>query len=71
MLRIVRGGEPPGPPGRYAVRSTTRLGVPVVEVRWVVPGQPPSLVLVLAPDRVPLLAEALDAYLGGGVTPST
>ena len=72
---IVRGGEPPpGPPGRYAVRQhPTRLGVPVVEVRWVpYPGQPTVAgARALAPDRVPLLAEALDAYLGGGVTPST
>jgi hypothetical protein len=66
VLRVVRDGEPPGPRGRYEVRDTTRLGVPVAEVRWVVPGEPPSLLLVLDRDRVPLLAEALDRYLAAG-----
>lgn len=55
--------------GRYEVRDTTRLGVPVVEVRWAVPGQPPSLVLVLDASRVPLLCQALRAYLDGGEPP--
>jgi hypothetical protein len=59
----VRDGEPPGPPGRYEVRNTTRLGFPVVEVRWVAPGEPPSLFFVIDASRVLLLAEALNRHL--------
>ena len=49
--------------GRYEARDARRLGVPVVEIRWVPAGEPPMLVLVLAPERLPLLAEALNGYL--------
>jgi len=70
VLRSVRDGEPPpGPPGRYEVRVETRVGVQVTAVYWLAPGEPPSLIFVLAHDRVPLLAEALAAYLGGSTPP--
>jgi hypothetical protein len=51
--------------GRYEVRDEIVLGVEVVGVWWVAEAAPPSLVIRLARERVPMLAEALAEYLGG------
>jgi hypothetical protein len=70
VLRSVTDEEPPGPPpGRYLVRAETRLGVPVAAIYWAAPGEPRTLVLVLARDRLRLLAEALAEYLAAGEPP--
>ena len=64
MLRVVRDGEPPGPPGRYELRPITRMGVDLVQVVWLGAGERvPIVAMEVAPDRLPLLAEALDRYL--------
>ena len=51
--------------GRYVVRDETVRGVEVTAVWWVVDGEPAVLLVNLARDRVPLLAEALARYLAG------
>jgi hypothetical protein len=49
--------------GRYEVRRETRLGVQVVGIYWIAEGEPSMLVLVLGEERVPMLRDALSAYL--------
>jgi hypothetical protein len=50
--------------GRYEVRRETRLGVPMANIVWVPEdGSPAIPVTTMAPDRLPLLAEALNEYL--------
>jgi hypothetical protein len=51
--------------GRYEVRRETRLGVSVMAIVWVVPGELPMLLTVLGEERLPLLAEALCGHLHG------
>lgn len=65
-MRIVRNDdEPPGPPGRYEVRDHPSLHGLVV-IWWLPEDGPPSATnMTLGAERVPLLAEALDAYLRG------
>jgi hypothetical protein len=53
-------------PGHYEVRSETRVGVRLCVLYWCEPGQPAMLFTTISPDRLPLLAEALNAYLAGG-----
>ena len=50
---------------RYVVRDELVRGVEVTAVWWVVDGEPAVLLVNLARDRVPLLAEALARYLAG------
>jgi hypothetical protein len=60
---------PGGGRGRYEVRPVTRLGVRLVEVRWVPAGGPPGAPLfAVTADRIPLIAAALDAWLRRGET---
>ena len=54
--------------GRYEVRREIRLGVSVMAIVWVVPGEPPMLLTVLGEERLPLLAEALNDHLRGAET---
>jgi hypothetical protein len=49
--------------GRYEVRDEIVLGVEVVGVWWVAQAAPPSLMIRLGRERVPMLAEALSEYL--------
>ena len=56
--------EPPKQ-GRYELVNETVRGVPVVGVYWH-DGSHRSRLFNLSPERVPLLAEALAAYLAGG-----
>lgn len=49
--------------GHYEVRDETRLGVPVAAVYWLAPGEPATLLTVLARPALPRLAEALARYL--------
>jgi hypothetical protein len=53
-------------PGHYEVRTETRLGVPVAAIYWASGHGPASCLTTLAPERVPLLAEALNAWLASG-----
>jgi hypothetical protein len=50
-------------PGRYEVRTETRLGVQVAAIYWHGGDGPATCLTTLAPERVPLLAEALAEYL--------
>jgi hypothetical protein len=52
--------------GRFEVRELRRMGVQLAEIVWCPPGEPPIKVCEMVPERVPLLAEALAAYLAGG-----
>ena len=55
---------PGGGRGRYEGRDVTRLGVDLVEVRWVPAGGPPGAALfAVSPDRVAMVAEAIARYL--------
>ena len=66
VLRVVRDGEPPGPPGRYELRPLTRSGVDLVQVVWLGAGERvPIVAMEVVPDRLPLLAEALNEHLAG------
>jgi hypothetical protein len=49
--------------GRYELRELTRMGVELVGIWWCPPGEPPIKVAEMVPERLPLLAEALNAYL--------
>ena len=49
--------------GHYEVRRVTRLGVPLAEIAWITPGEPPTTLVAVAPERIELLAEALEKYL--------
>ena len=51
--------------GRYEVRDEIVLGVEVVGVWWIGEAAPPSLMIRLDRERVPMLAEALAEYLDG------
>jgi hypothetical protein len=48
-------------PGHYELRDERGL----VGVYWCAPGQPPSCMVRLGAGRVPLLGQAIAAYLGG------
>ena len=50
--------------GRFEVRELTRMGVRLVEIVWCPPGEPPIKMTEMVPERVPLLAEALNRHLG-------
>ena len=53
--------------GRYEARDVTRLGVPLVEVVWILAGGPPGPGLfAVTADRIPMIAAALDAWLHRG-----
>jgi len=57
--------------GRYEVRRETRLGVPMANIVWCPgDGSPAIPVTTMAPDRLPLLAEALARYLAGPAAPT-
>ena len=49
--------------GHYELRREIRLGVEVIAIIWVVPGALPLLMTTVAPERVPLLAAALNEHL--------
>ena len=51
--------------GHFQVRELTRMGVELVGIWWCPPGEPPIKVAEMVPERLPLLAEALNNYLGG------
>jgi hypothetical protein len=52
--------------GHYEVRRETRLGVPMANIVWVPEdGSSAIPVTTMAPDRLPLLAEALNEHLAG------
>jgi hypothetical protein len=50
--------------GHYEVRDETRLGVEVAVIYWLAPGEPATLLTVLARGALPRLAEALARYVG-------
>lgn len=53
--------------GRYEARNVTRLGVELVECVWIPEGGgPPTPLFAVAAERVPLVREALDAWLRSG-----
>ena len=49
----------------YEVRELTRMGVLLAVIVWCPPGEPPIKCFEVMPERLPLLREALDAYLRG------
>ena len=49
--------------GHYEVRELTRMGVGLVGIWWCPPGEPPIKVAEMVPERLPLLAEALNRYV--------
>jgi hypothetical protein len=50
--------------GGFEVRELTRMGVQLAEIVWCPPGEPPIKVAEMVPERLPLLAEALNRHLG-------
>jgi len=40
------------------------MGVRLAEIVWCPPGEPPIKVAEMVPERLPLLAEALNRHLG-------
>jgi hypothetical protein len=62
-LRALRRDQPAAVTGRFEIRELTRMGVELVGIWWCPPGEPPIKVAEMVPERLPLLAEALDAYL--------
>lgn len=62
-LRAVRRDQPAAVTGRFEIRELTRMGVELVGIWWCPPGEPPIKVAEMVPERLPLLAEALAAYL--------
>ena len=57
-----RRGDQGHRPGRYEVRPGP-AGLKAIV--WIEAGQPPLLMTTIAAERLPLLAEALTAYLHG------
>jgi hypothetical protein len=51
--------------GRFEVQELTRMGVRLVEIAWCPPGEPPIKVAEMVPERVRLLAAALNEHLAG------
>ena len=47
------------------MRAETRLGVPVAAIYWHSGQGPATCLTTLAPERVPLLAAALNEHLAG------
>ena len=62
-LRAVRRDQSAAVTGRFEIRELTRMGVELVGIWWCPPGEPPIKVAEMVPERLPLLAEALAAYL--------
>ena len=61
---------PGGGRGRYEARDVTRSGVRLVECVWVPAGGPAGAALfAVTPERVPLVAAALDAWLHRALAP--
>jgi hypothetical protein len=52
--------------GHFEVRELTRMGVELAVIWWCPPGEPPIKVAEMVPERLPLLAEALNSYLKRG-----
>ena len=52
--------------GHYEVRSETRVGVQLCALYWCEPGQRAMPFFTISPDRLPLLAAALNEHLAGG-----
>jgi hypothetical protein len=52
--------------GHYEVRPINRMGVPLVQIVWVKPGQLPIVSLEVTPLRLPLLGQAIASYLASG-----
>ena len=59
----LRRDQPAAVTGRFEIRELTRMGVELVGIWWCPPGEPPIKVAEMVPERLPLLAEALAAYL--------
>jgi hypothetical protein len=53
-----------GERGRYEVRDYPAAGRGLKAIVWCEPGRPPLIMTTISPDRLPLLARALSAYLG-------
>jgi hypothetical protein len=51
--------------GHYEVRPINRMGVPLVQIVWVKPGQLPIVSLEVTPLRLHLLGQAITSYLAG------
>ena len=58
-----RRGDHRDQQGHYEVRPGP-AGLKAIV--WIEPGQPPLLMTTIAPDRLPLLAEALNSHLAAG-----
>ena len=58
-----RRGDHRDRPGHYEVRENHSGVRGVLAVLWIEPGQPPAIVFTIGADRLPALAEALNAYL--------
>jgi hypothetical protein len=62
-LRAVRRDQLASVTGRYELRPERRMGVELVGIWWCPPGEPPIRVTEMVPERLPLLAEALNSHL--------
>lgn len=51
--------------GHYEVRVRPMRSGALVDIVWVPPQDGPMRVITIAPERVPLLAEALNSHLQG------
>jgi hypothetical protein len=53
--------------GHYEVRTERRgrIGLEMAVIIWHPPGEPPIRVTAMVPDRLPLLAKALNEHLAG------
>jgi hypothetical protein len=49
--------------GRYELRPERRMGVELVGIWWCPPGEAAIRSMEVVPERLPLLAEALNGYL--------
>ena len=54
-----------GERGRYEVRDYSAAGHGLKAIVWCEPGKPPLIMTTIAPERLPLLAAALNEHLAG------
>jgi hypothetical protein len=52
-------------PGHYEVHDYPAAGHSLKALVWIEPGRPPLIMTTIAPDRLPLLAAALNEHLAG------
>jgi len=70
LARLARMRSMGGMAGHYEVHEYPAAGHALKALVWVEPGRVPLVMTTIAPERLPLLADALNRHLADGSPPT-